>query len=150
MGPIKSALSSFSSSAAATVVTDRREIAGDDFFVDLFETALVEGELITAVRFPLPDKAAYMKFPNPASRYAMVGVFVAKGDSVSVAVTGAGEDGVFRHAGLEAALTKSFSPESVEPVTVSGDEMISDMHAASDYRAHLVKEMTRRAVAACG
>ena len=80
----------------------------------------------------------------------MVGVFVAKGDSVSVAVTGAGEDGVFRHAGLEAALSSSFAPESVEPVMVSDDEMISDMHAASDYRAHLVKEMTRRAVAACG
>ena len=133
-----------------TVHTSKRDIAADDFFTGMFETALDEDEMITAISFPKPDKAAYVKFPNPASRYAMVGVFVAKGDSVSVAVTGAGEDGVFRHAGLEAALTSSFSPESVEPITVSGDEMISDMHAASDYRAHLVKEMTRRAVAACG
>lgn len=134
----------------ATIHTNSRDIAADDFFVGMFETALEEDEIITAISFPKPAAAAYAKFPNPASRYAMVGVFVAKGDSVRVAVTGAGEDGVFRHAGLEAALTSSFAPESVEPVTVSGDEMISDMHAASDYRAHLVKEMTRRAVAACG
>jgi len=134
----------------ATIHTNSRDIAADDFFVGMFETALEEDEIIIAISFSKPTAAAYAKFPNPASRYAMVGVFVAKGDSVSVAVTGAGEDGVFRHAGLEAALTSSFSPESVEPVTVSGDEMISDMHAASDYRAHLVKEMTRRAVAACG
>ena len=134
----------------ATIHTNSRDIAADDFFVGMFETALEEDEIITAISFPMPAAAAYAKFPNPASRYAMVGVFVAKGDSVRVTVTGAGEDGVFRHAGLEAALTSSFAPESVEPVTVSGEEMISDMHAASDYRAHLVKEMTRRAVAACG
>ena len=134
----------------ATIHTNSRDIAADDFFVGMFETALEEDEIITAISFPKPAAAAYAKFPNPASRYAMVGVFVAKGDSVRVTVTGAGEDGVFRHAGLEAALTSSFAQESVEPVTVSGEEMISDMHAASDYRAHLVKEMTRRAVAACG
>ena len=98
---------------------------------------------------PKPSAAAYAKFPNPASRYALVGVFVAKGDTVRVAVTGAGEDGVFRHEGLEAALVDLFSPEAIETVTVSSNELISDIHAAGDYRAHLVKEMTRRAVAAC-
>jgi carbon-monoxide dehydrogenase medium subunit len=133
----------------ATVHTSSRDIAADDFFVGMFETALEEDEIITAVSFLKPVAAAYAKFPNPASRYAMVGVFVARGDSVRVAVTGAGEDGVFRHEGLEAALASSFAPDAVESVAVSGDEMISDMHAASDYRAHLVKEMTKRAVAAC-
>jgi carbon-monoxide dehydrogenase medium subunit len=133
----------------ATVHTSSRDIAADDFFVGMFETALEEDEIITAVSFPKPAAAAYAKFPNPASRYAMVGVFVARGDSVRVAITGAGEDGVFRHEGLEAALASSFAPDAVESVAVSGDEMISDMHAASDYRAHLVKEMTKRAVAAC-
>jgi carbon-monoxide dehydrogenase medium subunit len=133
----------------ATVHTSSRDIAADDFFVGMFETALEEDEIITAVSFPKPAAAAYAKFPNPASRYAMVGVFVARGDTVRVAITGAGEDGVFRHEGLEAALASSFAPDAVESVTVSDDEMISDMHAASDYRAHLVKEMTKRAVAAC-
>jgi carbon-monoxide dehydrogenase medium subunit len=133
----------------ATVHTSSRDIAADDFFVGMFETALEEDEIITAVSFPKPAAAAYAKFPNPASRYAMVGVFVARGDTVRVAITGAGEDGVFRHEGLEAALASSFAPDAVESVAVSGDEMISDMHAASDYRAHLVKEMTKRAVAAC-
>jgi len=133
----------------ATVHTNSRDIAADDFFVGMFETALEEDEIITAVSFPKPAAAAYAKFPNPASRYAMVGVFVARGDTVRVAITGAGEEGVFRHEGLEAALASSFAPDTVESVAVSGDEMISDMHAASDYRAHLVKEMTKRAVAAC-
>ena len=134
----------------ATIHTNSRDIASDDFFVGMFETALEENEIITAVSFPKPFAAAYLKFPNPASRYAIVGVFVAKGDTVRVAVTGAGEDGVFRHEGLETALVGSFAPEAIETVTVSSsDELISDMHAAGDYRAHLVKEMTRRAVAAC-
>jgi carbon-monoxide dehydrogenase medium subunit len=133
----------------ATVHTSSRDIAADDFFVGMFETALEEDEIITAVSFPKPAAAAYAKFPNPASRYAMVGVFVARGDTVRVAITGAGEDGVFRHEGLEVALASSFAPDAVESVAVSDDEMISDMHAASDYRAHLVKEMTKRAVAAC-
>ena len=133
----------------ATVHTSSRDIAADDFFVGMFETALGEDEIITAVSFPKPAAAAYAKFSNPASRYAMVGVFVARGDTVRVAITGAGEDGVFRHEGLEAALASSFAPDAVESVAVSDDEMISDMHAASDYRAHLVKEMTKRAVAAC-
>ena len=133
----------------ATIHTNSRDIAADDFFVGMFETALEEDEIITAISFPKPSAAAYSKFPNPASRYAMVGVFVAKGDTVRVAVTGAGEDGVFRHEGLETALVSSFAPEAIEAVTVSSDELISDIHAPSDYRAHLVKELTRRAVAAC-
>lgn len=134
---------------SATIHTNNRDIASDDFFVGMFDTALEEHEIITAVSFPKPSAAAYAKFPNPASRYAIVGVFVAKGDTVRVAVTGAGEDGVFRHEGLEAALVDLFSPEAIETVTVSSNELISDIHAAGDYRAHLVKEMTRRAVAAC-
>ncbi len=134
---------------SATVHTNSRDIAADDYFLGMFETALEEDEMITAVSFPKPVAAAYAKFPNPASRYAMVGVFVAKGDTVRVAITGAGEDGVFRHEGLEVALTESFLPDAVEPITVSGENMICDMHAASDFRAHLVKEMTKRAVAAC-
>ena len=133
----------------ATIHTNNRDIASDDFFVGMYDTALEENEIITAVSFPKPSAAAYAKFPNPASRYAIVGVFVAKGDIVRVAVTGAGEDGVFRHEGLETALVGSFAPEAIETVTVSSNELISDIHAAGDYRAHLVKEMTRRAVAAC-
>ncbi len=133
----------------ATIHTNNRDIASDDFFVGMFDTALEDHEIITGVSFPKPSAAAYAKFPNPASRYAIVGVFVAKGDTVRVAVTGAGEDGVFRHEGLEKALVGSFAPEAIETVTVSSNELISDIHAAGDYRAHLVKEMTRRAVAAC-
>ena len=134
----------------ATVVTDRREIAGDDFFVDLFETALVEGELITAVRFPLPVKAAYMKFPNPASRYAIVGVFVSqsKGD-VRVAVTGAGPC-VFREVAMEKALAADFSADAVAGISVSGDDFNNDIHASAEYRAHLVTVMAKRAVIKAG
>jgi len=134
----------------ATVYTDKRDIAADDFFTGMFETALDEGEMITAVSFPKVAKAAYLKFPNPASRYAMVGVFVAAGDSgVRLAVTGAGSDGVFRHAGMESALDGSFSADSLDGVAVESDDMIGDIHAAPDYRAHLVREMAKRAVAAC-
>ena len=134
----------------ATVHTDKRDIAADDFFTGMFETALDEGEMITAVSFPKVAKAAYLKFPNPASRYAMVGVFVAAGDSgVRLAVTGAGSDGVFRHAGMESALDGSFSADSLDGVAVESDDMIGDIHAAPDYRAHLVREMAKRAVAAC-
>ena len=135
----------------ATIHTNKRKIAADDFFVGLFETALDEGEIVTAVGFPKPAKAAYVKFPNPASRYAMVGVFVsasAKGE-VRVAVTGAGSDGVFRHAGMEAALSESFSAKALDGIEVDEDEMIEDIHAEADYRAHLVREMAKRAVAAC-
>jgi len=133
-----------------TVHTNRRDIAADDFFVGMFETALEDDEMITAVSFPKTAKAAYVKFPNPASRYAMVGVFVASGgDGTRVAVTGAGSDGVFRHGDMESALDGSFSPDSLDGIGVDADEMISDIHASGDYRAHLVREIAKRAVAAC-
>ena len=133
-----------------TVHTNRRDIVADDFFTGMFETALDEDEMITAVSFPKTARAAYVKFPNPASRYAMVGVFVASGaDGTRVAVTGAGSDGVFRHAGMEAALDGSFSADALDGIGVDADEMISDIHASGDYRAHLVREIAKRAVAAC-
>ena len=133
-----------------TVHTNQRDIAADDFFVGMFETALEEDEMITAVSFPKTAKAAYVKFPNPASRYAMVGVFVASsGGGTRVAVTGAGSDGVFRHGDMEAALDGSFSPDSLDGIGVDADDMISDIHASGDYRAHLVREIAKRAVAAC-
>ena len=133
-----------------TVHTNKRDIQADDFFTGMFETALDEDEMITAISFPKTAKAAYVKFPNPASRYAMVGVFVASGDGgTRLAVTGAGMEGVFRHAEMEAALDKSFSPGSLDGVGVDADEMISDIHASGDYRAHLVREIAKRAVAAC-
>ena len=134
----------------ATVVTDRREISGDDFFVGLFETALAEGELITAVRFPVPDKAAYMKFPNPASRYAIVGVFVSQsGGEVRVAVTGAGPC-VFRAVKMETALAADFSADAVGDIPVLSDDFNNDIHASAEYRAHLVTVMAKRAVAKAG
>tara|TARA_B100000963_G_scaffold108989_1_gene94869 strand:+ start:5532 stop:6323 length:792 start_codon:yes stop_codon:yes gene_type:complete len=134
----------------ATVLTDKRDVAAGDYFTGMFETALDEDEVITAVSFPKPEAASYVKFPNPASRYAMVGVFVAKTNSgVAVAVTGAGQDGVFRHDGLEAALNSSFSADSVDGVAVDDSVLMSDMHASADYRAHLITQMTKRAVAAC-
>jgi carbon-monoxide dehydrogenase medium subunit len=134
----------------ATVQTNQRTIAGDDFFTGLFETALKPDEIVTAVSFPIPEKAAYMKFPNPASRYAIVGVFVAKtGGGVRVAVTGAGPC-VFRVAAMEQALTKSFSADAIKDIAVPADELNSDIHASSAYRAHLVGVMARRAVAAAG
>lgn len=131
----------------ATVVTSKREIAADDYFDGLFGTALEDDEIITAVRFTAPKKAGYAKFAQPASRFALVGVFVADtGSGVRVAVTGAGEDGVFRHAGLEAALAKSWSAASADGVDVSADGLMSDIHADADYRANLIKVMARRAV----
>jgi len=134
----------------ATIHTDKRDIAAGDYFAGMFETDLGEDEVITAISFPKPEAAAYVKFPNPASRYAMVGVFVAKAASgVAVAITGAGQDGVFRHDGLEAALNNSFSADSVDGVAVDDSSLMSDMHASADYRAHLITEMTKRAVAAC-
>ncbi len=135
----------------ATIVTDSREIAADDFFTGMFETALQDGEIITQVRFPVPEAAAYMKFRNPASRYAMVGVLVARtGGGVRVAVTGAGADGVFRASELEAALSGSFSAGALDGVAVSPDDLNADIHASAEYRAHLVGVMAKRAVAACG
>ena len=131
----------------ATIITSQREIRSDDFFTGMFETALEEGELVTAVKFPIPDKAAYMKFPNPASRYAIVGVFVAKNvDSVRVAVTGAGQDGVFRVPEMESALASNFTAEAVSNISISPDNLNSDIHASSEYRAHLVTVMAKRAV----
>ena len=133
-----------------TIHTSNRDIAADDFFVGMFETALDEEEIITAVSLPNPDKSAYIKFPNPASRYAMVGVFVAKfGDTVRVAVTGAGEDGVFRATAIEAALSASFDAKSLDGISISEDGLMQDIHASPAYRAHLIVEMARRAVAAC-
>jgi carbon-monoxide dehydrogenase medium subunit len=133
----------------ATIVTNKREIAADKFFKGLFETALKDGEIVTAVTFAAPAKAAYEKFRNPASRYAVVGVFVASGkDGVRVAVTGAGDDGVFRAKPLEAALAKKFDASALDGVQVPAGSMLSDIHASADYRAHLVTVMAKRAVAA--
>ena len=131
----------------ATVHTTARAIAADDFFQGLFATALEEGELITAVSFPIPKKAAYVKFVQPASLFALIGVFVAQTDGgARVAVTGGG-NGVFRHAGLEAALSASFTPDAVAGVATDEGEMPSDLHGSAAYRAHLVGVMAQRAVA---
>ena len=134
----------------ATVQTDSRTIAADEFFTGLFETALESGELVTAVSFPIPGRAAYMKFPNPASRYAIVGVMVSEGnDGVRVAVTGAGTS-VFRVPEMEQALAASFAPEAVAAIGVGADRLNGDLHASPEYRAHLVTVMAKRAVAAAG
>lgn len=131
----------------ATVVTNTRELAAGDFFTGLFETALEDGEIVTAVRFSAPEKSAYSKFPNPASRYAMAGVFVAKGgNGVRVAVAGAGNDGVYRDSAMEAALGGNFSAAALDGISVDTGNMMSDMHASSEYRAALVKTMAKRAV----
>ncbi len=131
----------------ATVITNQRKIAADDFFVGMYTTALAEGEIITAISFPIPQKAIYMKFRQPASRFALVGVFVARtGQGVRVAVTGASSEGVFRHAGLEAALSKQFTPESAASVKIDAGNLSSDLHASADYRAHLISVQTQRAV----
>ena len=132
----------------ATVRTDRRTIAGDDFFTGLFETALEDGEIIVAVSFPIPQRAAYAKFPNPASRYAVVGVMAAEtGSGIRVAVTGAG-DRVFRVGAMEAALSGSFSANAIRDASVPSHGLNEDIHASAEYRAHLVGVMARRAVAA--
>lgn len=131
----------------ATVETNSRKIAADDFFTGLFETALDEGEIITAVHFRIPDAAAYMKFPQPASGFAMVGAFVAKfGDDVRVAITGA-KDCVFRVTEMEDALKSNFSPDAIADIHVPEDDLLSDIHCAADYRAHLITVMAKRAVA---
>ncbi|RZL83593.1 MAG: xanthine dehydrogenase family protein subunit M [Variovorax sp.] len=133
--------------SGATVVTSKREIAADDFFQGLFTTALEEGELITAIRFPIPKRAHYEKLRQKASHFPLVGVFLAQFDSgVRVAITGAG-NGVFRHKGLEEALTKSFTPESAAAVKIDASELNSDLHASAAYRANLISVLTQRAVA---
>jgi carbon-monoxide dehydrogenase medium subunit len=130
----------------ATVTTNTGKHTADNFFKGLFETALSDGELVTSVSFPKAEKAAYMKFPNPASRYAMVGVFVAKtAGGVRVAVTGAGPC-VFRVKAMEDALAKNFSSDAIKDIKVPADGLNSDIHASAEYRAHLVNVMARRAV----
>jgi carbon-monoxide dehydrogenase medium subunit len=132
----------------ATVQTNKRKIKAEDFFKGMFETALDEGEIVTAVSFPKPEKAGYAKFPNPASRYAMVGVMVAKtGGGVRVAVTGAGPV-VFRQKDMEKALAGNFSADALANVSTDSKGLNSDMHGSAAYRAHLVGVMARRAVAA--
>jgi carbon-monoxide dehydrogenase medium subunit len=134
----------------ATIVTDRREIAADDFFRGLFQTALDQDEIIVAVRFPRPQRAAYVKFPNPASRYAIVGVLVSRGpQGVRVAVTGAGENGVFRATELERALETDFSEAALDRVSLPGEGLFDDVHGTAAYRAHLIGILARRGVAAC-
>lgn len=136
--------------SGATIVTDTRQIAADDFFEGMFATALDEGEIITSVRFPVPQAASYQKFLQPASRFALVGVYVARfADGVRVAVTGASEDGVFRWAEAEEALNKSFSADALMGLSVNPMNMIADLHGSKDYRAHLVGVMTKRAVQDC-
>lgn len=133
----------------ADIMTTKRTIAADDFFTGMFETALEDDEVITAVTFAAPDKCAYSKFPNPASRYAMAGVFVAQSSGgVKVGVTGAGSDGVFRHEGMESALSSNFNADALASVSVDVGMMLSDIHGDAAYRANLVKVMAKRAVAA--
>ena len=133
----------------ATIVTNKRRLKAEEFFQGLFTTALESDEIITKVMFPLPKKAAYIKFRNQASRYALVGVFVAKRPSdVRVAVTGAGSDGVFRATAFEEALKKRFSHKVLDGISVSAEGLNSDLHGSAEYRAHLIGVLTRRAVEA--
>lgn len=132
----------------ATIKTNKRSISADDFFTGMFSTALGQDEIITAVEFPVPEKAGYEKFRNPASRYAIVGVFVAKFPSgARVAVTGAGQGGVFRQTAMEQALSASFAPDAVANIKTPADGLNSDIHASAEYRAHLVGVIAKRAVA---
>ena len=132
----------------ATIRTDKRAIEADDYFQGMFTTALEPGELITEIVFPIPSRSNYEKFRNPASRYAMVGVFVAVGPKgTRVAITGAGQGGVFRHAAMEQALAANFSPEAVAGITTPADGLNGDIHASPEYRAHLIGVMAKRAVA---
>jgi carbon-monoxide dehydrogenase medium subunit len=134
----------------ATIHTDKRKIAADDFFQGMFTTALEPGELLVAIAFPIPEKAGYAKMRNPASRYVMAGVFVAKGPAgVRVAVNGAGP-GVFRQSAMEAALAANWSPDAVAGVKQDADGLNGDIHGSAEYRAHLVGVMAKRAVAEAG
>jgi carbon-monoxide dehydrogenase medium subunit len=135
--------------SGATVITNKRSIAADDYFQGMFSTALEEGEIITAVSFPIPQKAAYVKFNQPASRFALTGVFVAKyASGVRVAVTGASNNGVFRWTEAEAALSANFSAAAIAGLTASSDDLIADLHGTAAYRANLIKVLTGRAVSA--
>ena len=131
-----------------TIKTDRRSITADDFFQGMFTTALEQGEIITSIELPIPEKSAYEKFRNPASRYAIVGIFVAKFPSgVRLAITGAGQGGVFRHAEMERALSANFSPDAIAGIVTPPDNLNSDIHASAEYRAHLIGVVAKRAVA---
>jgi carbon-monoxide dehydrogenase medium subunit len=136
----------------ATVKTNKRSIAADDFFTGLFATALDDGEIITAVSFPIPAKAAYSKMRHPASRFALTGVFVAKTKSgdVRVAATGASSSGVMRVPAIEAALKANWSPGALDSVKISADGLLTDIHGSAAYRANLVKVMAQRAVTEAG
>ncbi|MGB3244541.1 MAG: xanthine dehydrogenase family protein subunit M [Sulfitobacter sp.] len=135
--------------SGATITTNTRDILADDFFQGMFDTALEDGEIVTAVTFKIPQKANYQKFEQPASRFPLVGVFVAKhDDGVRVAVTGASESGVFRWTEAETALSASFAAEALENLSISEDGMINDLHGDGVYRAHLIKVLTGRAVKA--
>jgi aerobic carbon-monoxide dehydrogenase medium subunit len=136
----------------ATVKTNKRTISADDFFKGLFSTALQDGEIITGVTFPVTDKAGYAKFPNPASRFALTGVFVARlpGGDVRVAAVGASQNGVMRVGAIETALKSNWSADALDNVKVSADGLLSDIHGSADYRANLIKVMAQRAVSAAG
>src|SRR5690348_16810320 len=136
----------------ATVKTNKRSIAADDFFKGLFTTALDDGEMITAVSFPIPAKAGYSKFPHPASRFALTGVFAAKTKSgdVRVAATGAFQGGVTRVGAIEAALKANWAASALDGSKISADGLMSDIHGSADYRANLIKVMAQRAVNAAG
>jgi carbon-monoxide dehydrogenase medium subunit len=130
----------------ATILTTDRKIAADDFFQGMYATELEPGELITAISFPIPQRAAYVKFRQPASRFAIVGVFLAQTASgVRVAITGASA-GVFRHTGLEAALNQSFTPAAVDGVAIDASSLNTDLHGTAAYRAQLIRVLTRQAV----
>src|ERR1700687_5167019 len=136
----------------ATIKTNKRSISADDFFKGLFSTALADGEIITQVSFPIPAKAGYSKFPHPASRFALTGVFAVKSKAgdVRVAATGASQSGVMRVPAIEAALKANWSAGALDSVTISADGLMSDIHGSSDYRANLIKVMAQRAVTAAG
>ena len=134
-------------STGATIVTNAREISADDFFQGMFETALDEGEIILSVRFPVPSLSSYQKFIQPASRFAMVGVFLSNFDNgIRVAVTGASEEGVYRWVEAEGALKDNFSESALNDLLIEPKGIIGDIHASKEYRAHLIKVMTKRAV----
>ena len=134
-------------STGAVIITNNRQISADDFFRGMFETALEEGEIILSVRFPVPSLSSYQKFIQPASRFAIVGVFLSNFDNeIRIAITGASEEGVYRWREAEVALNANFSEGSLNDLLVEPEGMIGDIHASSEYRAHLVKVMTKRAV----